>query len=340
MLNDNNEAIKELRTRSSKILGGGVSEQMFLETFIFPANIAYSDGWWISKMPHSEQVFFSVVKNELTPLDIKINQKLTDHGYDVFQIISFDDHYEIGREHNFKKIEDFLTDNNISVKALKKRKQYEDAMLDRCIEYYTKIGRLTEKARSIRLEDSFLNSYFYTTNIDLFIEKPNSDTLVCIENKFKNEFKHNGMLVFGEDRLQYETLFPIMLDCGIDVYNCILYNHLKKKRNTDQTDIFNYLDNNNGQVYWKKKEFSPGEKHETYTFSAKHTAWNSDEGRTVYCIPLKQYKTIEYDLFNDDEQGNYWGKCSIKGCNGYLVVKKTRDGAKEFFGCTNYKKHK
>ena len=148
-----------------------------------------------------------------------------------------------------------------------------------------------------------------------------------------------NLYVFGEDRLQYETLFPCMRSCGIDVYNCVLFNHLKEEHNTDTTDIFNYLDACNGQHYWKKKQFTDGETHSTYTFDARHTSWRGGAGRTVYCIPLREYLPISGDLFTV-AHNNYWGDCPRTGCNGKLVLRSKNDNSKEFFGCTNFRNHK
>lgn len=292
MFEDYNEASEELRTRTSKILGGGVSEQMFLEEFVIPLNMQYSKGWWISLNRYDNSVLFFIVKNDLSAFDNEILHVLLENDQEVFQIVCLDDHYEIGSNNRFESIEDFLDDRGITIEGLPNRRRHNDEMLNRCIAYYNRIGMLTAEARSIRIEDTFLNRYFYTSNIDLFVKNPVTDKIACLEIKFKNQFQYKGQYVFGEDRLQYEVLFPIMRKCGFDVYNCVLFNHIKDNRNTEQTDIFNYIDNNHGLEYWKKKKFVAGEQHETYSFGVEHTAWRGNAGRSVYCIPLSQYSPI------------------------------------------------
>lgn len=146
-------------------------------------------------------------------------------------------------------------------------------------------------------------------------------------------------MVFGEDKMQYEILFPAMLKCGIDVYNCVLYNNMTRNLTANQTEIFHYLENNNEGIYWKKKKFTLNEAHRTYTFSAEHTSWKGEKGRTVYCIPLKQYKPIGRSFFENEDQANYWGKCNKEGCNGMRVLCCKKDGSNEFWGCTNYRNH-
>lgn len=337
MFENNNEAAEILRRRTSKILGGGVSEKMFLDSFVRPNNIPFSKGWWLSMT--DDRLFFFAVKNEFSELDNTIRQILSDHSYNVYQIIFRENDCVIAdSEGNNKTIEEFLGDLDIQTLPDRDSTRQEGELIDRCIDFYQREGLLTEEARSIYIEDKLLNRYFYSTNIDLFIENPDTHAVVSVEIKFKNEFLNDNQLVFGEDRLQYETLFPTLRNCGIEVYNCVMYNYLKDDRNIDTTEVFNFLDNCGGNICWKKKLIAGGENHPTYSFNARNTAFFHNEGRTVYCIPLAEYTSIG-DSFFEDARDNHWGPCQRAGCTGYRVIRKQRATGKEFMGCTEFRNH-
>ena len=58
------EQRERLGNRSSKIIGGYVTENLFIEKFLQRKNIQYSKGWWYSK--GANKVYFFIVKNELS----------------------------------------------------------------------------------------------------------------------------------------------------------------------------------------------------------------------------------------------------------------------------------
>ena len=87
MFENYDEAAEKLRSRKSKILGGGVSEKMFLDKFVIPADLSYSKGWWLSKVGNDDRMFFFVVKDRLSAFDDTIKDILLSHGQKVYQIV-------------------------------------------------------------------------------------------------------------------------------------------------------------------------------------------------------------------------------------------------------------
>lgn len=341
MFEDYNEASSMLRRRTCKILGGGVTEKLFLDTFVTPNNIPFSKGWWLSMVGNS--VFFFAVKNQLSEFDNTIRNILSEQGYDVYQIIFQDNDCVIVDGEGNKSIEQFVEDFGLQVLNDDNRSRTGGEPFDRCIDFYNQNGLLTEEARSIYIEDIFLRKYFYSTNIDLFVEDPNNRKPVCVEIKFKDEFSHNNKLVFGEDQMQYEKLFPILRECEIDSYNCILYNYLANNDDDDNTDtkVFEFLDNCGGNLCWKKTLLTGGEEYPTFRFSNRNTPFiaNGNTEDFVYCIPLTEYTTIG-DSFFEDANNNYWGPCQEEGCTGHNVIRQNRNNGRIFMGCTQYWNHR
>ena len=159
MFENNNEAAEILRRRTSNILGGGVSEKMFLDSFVRPNNIPFSKGWRLSMI--DDRLFFFAVKNEFSELDNTIRQILSDHNYNVYQIIFRENDCVIAdSEGNNKTIEEFLGDLDIQTLPDRDSTRQEGELIDRCIDFYQREGLLTEEARSIYIEDKLLNRYF------------------------------------------------------------------------------------------------------------------------------------------------------------------------------------
>lgn len=339
---DNRQRIlNQICNRTSKILGGYVSETLFLEKFVIPANLTYSKGWWAANEHRAgnqpgEIVFFAV-KNTLSEFDRRIGGLLLQHNYSWYQIKESNGSPVViadGRELSF---EQFAAERNLERSAHAARSTGDDPERERCISFFDEHNLTREIAYSIYVEDNFLNQFFYTTNIDLFIESPNN-VPVCIELKFKDEFSCRNKLVFGEDKMQYETLFPILMECGMDVYNCILYNDIKNAHNTSTTNIFDFLDRKgeNGKMFWKKKRFV-NFNHEQYQFRQAHTNFWGAAGRTVYCIPLSEYESISEDGFFENTNDRSWKICSR--CGGNMVLRARRSDGAEFFGYLNYRNH-
>ena len=170
-----------------------------------------------------------------------------------------------------------------------------DPGLNHCIEYYKNNNMLIDIAKSIIIEDNFINRYYTTTNIDLIINGKD-DEPVCLEIKFKNEFlfKNNGIMepVFGADVFQYNNVFMPFLESGIKVFNIILYNDVKSEQNKNNTVIFDYLQkkgNDPNKYIWLFKEIHKDETFATHTFTATNTSWSNKNGRTVFCIPKESY---------------------------------------------------
>ncbi len=334
---DNSKLEDYLERRNSKILGGYITEQLFIDTFV-SGKMTCSDGWWIAlarDKKKSNSVHYFVSKDELSDFDVMIMDILHNHNRKVHQIALSNNEIVVNDDGNQYSLTDFVAQNELIAKTHSVNTA-DDALKRRCIAYYTLINKLSGIARSIYIEDSLLNKYFYPTNIDLFIQDPNTKNPICVEIKFKDEFEKSGKLVFGEDRLQYETLFPEMRECGIDVYNCVLYNHIGKGENNEVTNIFNYIESSNRVRFWKKKKFTEGENHSTHSINKKNTQFWGEGGRSVYCIPLAEYTSVSDDFFSSEPDMG-WKVCPI--CGGKMVIRKRKKDNHEFFGCINYMNH-
>lgn len=335
------QAKREIRTRTSKIIGGYITEQLFSEYFhaLYPDRM-YSTGWWggIENSVNKKLTFF-IVKSVLNDLDTRVIDKLRKNGYLCNQVIMKDDKIYICTEDVTVLAEEYAREHDLSTNLNPNgvRNEIEgDPNLEKCIKWYERNGTLCNIATNIYIENHFLNVYYYISNIDLICENAERCP-TYMEIKFKNEFlytKSDGTkeLVFGIDELQYEKLFQAFLGAGMLVENIILYNDIKNKRNTTSTVILDFLNEKDDNNYiWKSISIDPQKKYEQYQFSSSHTSWNGNKGRTVRCIPLREYRD-----FGSKVDSGQWGICPKCG-NGYKVIRKYNSN--EFFGCTNYRNH-
>lgn len=338
------EARNILRTRTSKIIGGYVTENLFIEKYkkVFPDR-EYSQGWWggIENSENKTLTFF-VVKNTLNDLDKKVIEKLESKDLLWKQLLHENDIWFVVDNNSKLSLSDYIASRRLKLPDYKEKniQMTNDPYIDRCIETYEQQGIIRKIASSIYIEDLFLNKYYTISNIDL-IGEDKEGVPVYIEIKFKNEFEINNKLVFGIDTFQYDNLFTSFINCGMKVENIVLYNDIKHKRNISSTVIFDFLDKKeNQELIWKYKEIFSNMTIEKYSFSSGKTGWKSNNKRTVYCIPLKEYRDFEHYTLPSKYISIFpeggWGKC-VK-CNENIVIKNGKNG-KEFMGCLGYKNH-
>lgn len=344
------DAKKEIRTRTSKIIGGYITENMFINkyTTIYP-NRAYSKGWWggIERNEEKRLTFF-VVKNELSELDCKVIACLQKHNYSWKQLVCRNDVWYVRDYSSVMPIEQYINMRNL-ISSHNLDVNYPqtvgDAVLEKCIKEYEEQGILKEIASSIYIEDHFLNAYYTISNIDLIGESEDGIP-IYIEIKFKNEFSKEyddgKKLVFGIDEFQYDNLFSAFLNSEMLVENIILYNDVKNSHNVNTTVIFDFLNRKGNQpLIWKSKEIRINEHYEKHTFSTGKTSWKGAGERTVYCIPIKQYRDVGENILPNGVKQYYpaggWGICNICGSN--KVVRRNKSNGNEFIGCLEYKNH-
>lgn len=350
---ENIEAAKDmLRTRTSKIIGGYVTECYFLEEYcrLYPDR-QYSKGWWGGlERSDSGLLTFFVVKNVLNDLDRRVIDRLQAHGYCWKQLIC---------DNNEWFVKDSTTEMTITeyanLRGLRPRHDpdrirplvTDDPRLEECIAEYERRGLLQELATSIYLEDHFLNVYYIISNID-FICETDEGIPVYAEIKFKNEFSRTyadvtRKLVFGIDKFQYDNLFFPFIDSGMTVNNVILYNDIKNERNVSTTVIFDFLREKGYQnLIWKYKTIDPDDHLEEHTSGAGRTDWDGEgAARSVYCVPLKEFRDFGPYSLDTDNQSKFpegaWGICNI--CNDKRVIRRKRETGEEFIGCLGFGRH-
>lgn len=344
------DAKRMLRTRTSKIMGGYITEALFIELYTNKhPNRAYSKGWWggIERTDNSTLTFF-VVKNELNALDDEIIQRLENNGYLWKQVALIDDELYIKDRNSEMTLEDFIASRGMIYDRNNNplnRPAVIDTELENCISVYEERGLLQEIATSIYIEDLFLNHYYTISNIDLICQDE-AGVPIYAEIKFKNEFKTNinnsRRFVFGIDKFQYDYLFDAFLKCGMKVENIILYNDIITEHNVDTTLIFDFLSEKDYQnLIWKSKEIKLENSYVEYTFRTGRTAWRGQGERTVYCIPLAEYSDYNNSMLpvglRDYYPSGAWGICTKENCEGKLVIRQKNQN--EFMGCLNYRNH-
>ena len=338
----------KLGKRNSKILGGYVTENLFSELFIQKNKIPYTKEWWFSKTI-DRKIFWFVEKNELTPLDLKIKDILQKWGYECYQLYFIGDSWEIlslgtGNQWN---VEQFVEEHKI-VKVNKKNNKSdlsdctadEINQLKRCVEYYKKYNLLEVIKKSIDIEDSFLNKYFYTSNIDLFIDMKewNVEEPVCLEIKFKDEFMIGDRGYFGMDCYQLDQEYRILEEAGMQIFNIILYNDSRNKYRKTTTNIFDYLDQAT-ILKWKYVKVSKQNKYKKYSMNSKKTSFTGmkDRKRSVYCIPVETvHDLLEIEEITKEPMENFKNSYQVRcpECGGELRERNGKYG--EFWGCRNY----
>lgn len=350
MFEDIEDAKNELRTRTSKIIGGYITESLFIDKYkdLYPKR-SYSKGWWGGvENSEKETLTFFIVKNELTPLDKKVMNNFEKKGFLCKQLICENDIWYIKGANNKVTIEEYVKERDLFQNQDPNRNRKiitGDAELERCIARYEKEDSLREIASSIYIEDHFLNTYYNISNIDL-IGEDKEGIPVYIEIKFKNEFyfTHNGpkKLVFGIDEFQYKNLFSAFWSCNMKVMNVILYNDVKDQHNINSTVIFDFLKKKQdiNSFIWKYKMINENESFPKHTFLG-NTGWSGKQERSVYCIPLKYYSDFGNYSLEENLKPNYpegsWGVC--EKCNEKRVILSNKKNGNEFIGCLGFNKH-
>lgn len=335
-----------LGDRSSKILGGHVTERMLLDTFMSP-DMVYTKSWWYSSA--NRQCFWFVEKAELSGLDFKISDLLRAKEHRCFQLYLVGDSWKI---HEIKtdriwNIHDFVRD--FALKKIEKSSvrsepsDHESKILEKCISFYQQNGMLEDIQRSIQIEDLFLNQYFYTSNIDLFFAKDVGGELepLCLEIKFKDAFplKEKGKDVMGIECFQMDSIFPEIEKCGIKVYVAILYDSCRDRDHVESTNIFRYLDADVGNE-WLFSRVSHKATYWKYTMRSKKTGFTgtAQRSRPVYCIPKENFDALTslQALIDSDKLINADGT-RVRLCPQCRVPLVLRNGSYgRFWGCLNY----
>lgn len=344
------DARKMLRSRTSKIMGGYITEALFIELYANKhPDRAYSKGWWggIEKTNNATLTFF-VVKNELNDLDYEVIRRLENSGYLWKQVALINDELYIKDRDSEMTLEEFIVSRGMTYDRKNNPlncREVIDTKLENCISVYEERGLLQEIATSIYIEDLFLNHYYTISNIDLICQDE-AGKPVYAEIKFKNEFykiaNNKKQFVFGIDKFQYDYLFDAFLKSDMKVENVILYNDIKTVHNVDTTLIFDFLREKNYQnLIWKFKEIKLLDSYVEHTFKTGKTSWKGQGERTVYCLPLTMYSdyngyTLPAGLRQYYPSGS-WGICNVENCGGKLVIRQKNNC--EFMGCLNYRNH-
>ena len=342
-----------IRRRTSKIIGGYITENLFREKYleVFKGR-ACSTGWWAGiELSKNQTLTFLVVKNELNDLDLKVIARLQSKGYLWKQVINDNGTLYVRDSESRMTASDYVKMRGLEpfhISGYVYPLHTDDANLEKCIELFEQEGKLDEIASGIYVEDSFLNQYYTISNIDLICENEEGIP-VYVEIKFKNEFQThfkdkniNSKMVFGIDRFQYEKLFRVFVNCGMEVLNAVLYNDIKHTHNIDTTLIFDFLEEKGDQkLFWKVKKIDPYTVYPTSTSSHGVTGWYGKRERTVYCIPLKEYRdfdefTLPGKYANIYPEGS-WGTCPV--CGEPLVIRTNHTTGSEFMGGLDYRKH-
>ena len=352
------EQREKLGNRSSKIIGGYVTERLFIDSFV-KNNVLYSDSWWFSKT-NKGKMFWFIEKRDLSELDLTIIRLLQSKGQRCYQLYMMEGSWNVvsfdtGRKSNWS-LQEFIDEHNLQLIPKRTRtidnSDDEIKQLMRCIEHYKKRNMLTDIERSISIEDLFLNQYFYTSNVDLFVGVKNDGVInpICLEIKFKDEFNVNGSPCFGMDCYQLEEEYTILEFAGMKIFNVILYNDKRNKERKTTTNIFDYLDQSK-ELQWIYTRVSRLIKYEKYSMQSKQTSFTGTpkKSRPVYCVPMKIYadlKDINQIIDNTellDCSGHVFdydnaNKKRCPECGGQLLEKDGKYG--KFVGCSNYPKCK
>lgn len=350
------EQRERLGNRSSKIIGGYVTENLFVETFV-NSEVLYTNSWWFSKTKEG-RVFWFIEKKLLSELDFKIISLLQRKGQLCYQLIKDSQNWNITQISTGTSwmVEEFVNEHKLQIIPKKARNVDNSAdeikQFERCIEYYKRINILSDIERSINIEDLFLNKYFYTSNIDLFVGIKNGADIIpiCLEIKFKDEFSFNGVSCFGMDCYQLEQEYSILEHAGMKLFNIILYNDSRNKERKTTTNIFDYLDQHN-DLQWKYTRVSRLIKYEKYFMQSVKTSFTGtpSKSRPVYCVPMNLYTDLRdiYQIIHNEEVLDSAGqvfdydsanKKRCPECDGQLREKDGIYG--KFVGCSNFPKCK
>ncbi len=314
------EQRKRLGNRSSKIIGGYVTEHLFIQTFV-KNRALYSDSWWFSRAKSGREFWF-IEKTDLSVLDWEIIRMLQAENQQCYQLYRVSGVWNIVRpDTGWRwKIGTFVEENQLEEIQKSRRavdhSEDEIAQLKKCIEYYKEENILEDIERSIGIEDLFLNRYFYTSNIDLFVGAAEGDGImpVCLEIKFKDEFSYKGVSYFGIDCYQMKGEYSILERTGMKIFNVILYNDRRNKTRKTTTNIFDFLEQC-GEKQWIYVRVSGLVKYRKYHMQSLKTGFTGVQrkSRSVYCIPAFLYAGLT-DL-EQIFQNNY-----IPDCDGQVFA--------------------
>ena len=347
-----------LGNRSSKILGGYVTEQMLLETFMTP-ELVYTKSWWFSRA--NRETYWFVEKSQLSELDLRICAMLESKGNNCYQLYLDQGQWVVKKlssgecwtvpgfveAHSLKKLCKTKKETTVS--------EHEQKLLTKCITYYGATGLLPDIQRSIQIEDSFLNQYFYTSNVDLFVAQRVNGTLepACLEIKFKDAFSYQGKAVLGVEHNQLQNIFTELENCGMKVYVVVLYDTCRDRDHVESTNIFRYLEAE-AERQWLWIRVSGKATYWEYTMQSQKTAFTGvpKKPRPVYCIPTENFDPLtdlaamisSDKLLNSDgtqvdvpqNKGPQVKRCPR--CGAQLRVRKGQYGP--FLGCSSYPKCK
>lgn len=346
------EQRERLGNRSSKIIGGYVTEHLFIESFLKEA-VSYSGSWWFSKTKEG-RFFWFIEKRNLSELDWQIVGLLKARGQTCYLLWQTEGFWQICETDTGRTwtLEAFISQHALQ-RIPKVRRQVdltedEILQLERCIGYYRQENMLADLERSISIEDLFLNQYFYTSNIDLFVREDNGmDRMpLCLEIKFKDEFLFHGTPFFGMDCYQLETGYRLLEQAGIKIFNVILYNDSRDTSRKTTTSIFEYLKHSKS-LQWKYARVSQLVKYEKYYMQSRKTTFTGtqNKSRPVYCIPMSIYADLtdigqlsgntgllDAEGHPFDYDGEIRKRCPL--CDSIL---KERNGIHgKFLGCSRY----
>jgi hypothetical protein len=323
-------AKNKIRTRTSKVLGGYISEHLFEERFkLNNPELMISKGWFggIERKESdsdSKYVFF-VVKETLSKLDEQVKDMLETAGFRCLQVFIGGDNRDIIYVKEGTRTQDYR--NFVIEEHLKKKTKpapqpiLGDALIEECINRFDNYGVLKGMAESIYVEDGFLNQYYDISNLDYLLEGQDGKPIYA-EVKFKDEFSkvtgeendRKRQFYFGSDTFQYDDLFKAFTSSGMKVVIFVLYNEVKSTEyqmqkkddqlKKDDTVIFDYLEKRGDvEFVWKYKIFNPTEKYDEFisTKDVNHMNWGGSEKkepssankkkRGQYLIPLKKYRS-------------------------------------------------
>lgn len=341
-------AHNRLGNRSSKILGGYVTEHMLLNAFM-SSDMVCTKSWWFSSA--NRKPFWFVEKTALSRLDHKICALLTENGHKCFQLYLEDGRWKIRQIETGPvwTVDEFVEAFSLQ-KIGKSHKKcdpsaHERKMLEKCIAFYRQTGMLEDIQRSIQIEDLFLNQYFYTSNIDLFFAKDVAGELepICLEIKFKDAFflEEKGKNVMGVEEFQLRNIFSQIEECGMKVYVAILYDSCRDRSHVESTNIFRYLESEIPQE-WLYARVSHMANYWEYTMQSTRTAFTGTERkpRPVYCIPRENFDTLT-DLRALIDSGKLLNSdgTAVRFCTRCGAPLRLRTGKYgSFWGCSNYPK--
>lgn len=327
-----------IKRRTSKILGGYYTEYLFLKNF--KNMYRFSKNWWFCYDSNNDEFRYFLNSNSKNDIDREFEKILNKNNIKNNQVVYLNGEFKILCRNNIYSINEFVELNNLTpIEKQKQVRKHDDYLVDRCIKEFDNLGILNDIGSSILLEDSFLNKYFYTSNIDA-LGIDTSGTVRCYEIKFKDEFTKDiggkKRLVFGFDKFQMDKIYRNLNMLNVPTSNIVLYNYLHVKGDTDKTNIFSFMDELNrlkiDELVWMEYDIDFDKKYAIHKVGNKDTSWNGLRERDVYCLELDNFIN-----FPPNNKNSSWGPCFKGGGRKMLRINgKTQE---QFMGCTCYKNH-